>query len=174
MRKISWLWKISYPDYIQNEGNNKKGILYAYLAYAEAISNHDNELAEDILRILKEQSYEKPRVLSSDDGLSESPFEEEVYDCLLDHFKKDQIIQQHKVGGFRLDFVIKTENKDIVLECDGKAYHQSDEAHAYDIYRQKELENLGFSVYRIWSTNWFQDKETEIRKFLSFVSSLYQ
>ena len=165
---------ISYPDYIQNEGNNKKGILYAYLAYAEAISNHDNELAEDILRILKEQSYEKPRVLSSDDGLSESPFEEEVYDCLLDHFKKDQIIQQHKVGGFRLDFVIKTENKDIVLECDGKAYHQSDEAHAYDIYRQKELENLGFSVYRIWSTNWFQDKETEIRKFLSFVSSLYQ
>jgi len=37
---------LGYSEIIQNEGNNKKGILYAYLAYAEAISNHDNEGAE--------------------------------------------------------------------------------------------------------------------------------
>jgi len=158
-----------YSEIIQNEGNNKKGILYAYLAYAEAISNHDNELAESILRILKEQSFEKPRVMSGNNGLSESPFEEEVYDELLDNFEKDNIIQQYKVGGFRLDFVVKTKSKDIVLECDWKAYHQSDEAHAHDMYRQKELENMGFIIYRIWSTNWFQDKEREMQRFLQFV-----
>ena len=163
---------LGYSEIIQNEGNNKKGILYAYLAYAEAVSNHDNETAESILRILKEQSFETPRVISQNDGLSESPFEEEVYEELLEHLEKDKIIQQHKVGGFRLDFVVKMGEKNIVLECDGKAYHQSDEAHAHDMYRQKELENMGFIVYRIWSTNWFQDKEREMQKFLQFVEKL--
>jgi len=163
---------LSYPEIIQNEGNNKRGILYAYLAYAEAISNHNTEAAEGILRTLKEKSYEKPRAISNSDGLSESPFEEEVYVLLLDHFKNENIIQQHKVGGFRLDFVIKTKTKDIVLECDGKAYHQTEEAYAHDMYRQKELENMGFVVYRIWSSNWFQDKEIEIQKLLRFVESL--
>jgi len=56
--------------------------------------------------------------MSGNNGLSESPFEEEVYAELLEHFEKNNIIQQYKVGGFRLDFVVKTESKDIVLECD--------------------------------------------------------
>lgn len=163
---------LSYSEIIKNEGNNKKGILYAYLSYAEAVSNHDAESAEGILRALKEHSFEKPRIISGGDGLSESPFEEEVYELLLDHFKKEDIIQQHKVGGFRLDFVIKTDTRDVILECDGKAYHQSEEAYAHDMYRQKELENMGFIVYRIWSTNWFQDKEIEMKKLLGFIESL--
>lgn len=163
---------LSYADAIKNEGNNKKGILYAYLAYAEAISNHDEELAFNILKLLKEQSFEKPRIISSNDGLSESPFEEEVYDLLLNYFEKDKIIQQHKIGGFRLDFVIKAKSRDIVLECDGKAYHSSEEAYAQDMYRQKELEKMGYIVYRIWSTNWFQDKEVEMKKLISFVDSV--
>jgi superfamily I DNA and/or RNA helicase len=163
---------LSYSEIIQNEGNNKKGILYAYLAYAEAISNHDTELAGNILETLKKQSYEKPRITTDNDGLSESPFEEEVYELLLDRFKKKNIIQQYKVGGFRLDFVIKASTKDVVLECDGKSYHKSEEAYAYDMYRQKELENMGFIVYRIWSTNWFQNKEKEMDKLLKFLDNL--
>ncbi len=163
---------LAYQEIIKSEGNNKKGILYAYLAYAEAISNNDSNSAEIILKTLKEQSFERPRVISSSDGLSESPFEEEVYDLLTDEFGKENIIQQHKIGGFRLDFIIKTKSKDIVLECDGKAYHASEEAYAYDMYRQKELENMGFIVYRIWSTNWFKDKESEMQKLKRFVETI--
>ena len=163
---------LAYQEIIRSEGNNKKGILYAYLAYAEAVSNNDANSAESILKTLKEQSFEKPRVISSSDGLSESPFEEEVYDLLTDEFGKENIIQQHKIGGFRLDFILKTKSKDIVLECDGKAYHSSEEAYAYDMYRQKELENMGFIVYRIWSTNWFQDKESEMQKLKKYVETI--
>jgi len=163
---------LAYQEAIKNEGNNKKGILYAYLAYAEAVSNNESDSAENILKNLKEQSFEKPRVVSSSDGLSESPFEEEVNDLLVDEFGKENVVQQHKIGGFRLDFIIKTKTKDIVLECDGKAYHSSEEAYAYDMYRQKELENMGFIVYRIWSTNWFQDKESEMQKLKRFVENV--
>jgi superfamily I DNA and/or RNA helicase/very-short-patch-repair endonuclease len=163
---------LAYQEIIRSEGNNKKGILYAYLAYAEAVSNNDSNSAESILKTLKEQSFEKPRVITSSDGLSESPFEEEVYDLLTDEFGKENIIQQHKIGGFRLDFIIKTKSKDIVLECDGKAYHSSEEAYAYDMFRQKELENMGYVVYRIWSTNWFQDKESEMQKLKKYVETI--
>ncbi len=162
---------VSYPELIKGEGgNNKRGILYAYLAYAEAISNKDSVLAEGILSELKLQSFEKPKLIFDDDGLSESPFEEEVYELLLDKFKKEDVVQQHKVGGFRLDFVIKYNGHNYVLECDGKSYHQSEEAYAYDMYRQKELEHMGYVVYRIWSTNWFQNKELEMTKFMDFIN----
>jgi superfamily I DNA and/or RNA helicase/very-short-patch-repair endonuclease len=163
---------LAYSDMIYREGNNRKAIFYAYLAYAEAISNHNNEAAENIMKQLKKQSYEAPRVLAGDGGLSESPFEEEVYVELLEHIPEGKIIQQHKIGGFRLDFLIKTDSKDIVLECDGKTYHQSDEAYAYDTYRKKELEKMGFLVYNIWSSNWFQDKEQEIKKLLQYIKNV--
>lgn len=159
----------TYANEIEINGNNKKGILYAYLSYAEALSNDNQEIAKNILSLLKSKSIDKPRIHSDNDGLSESPFEEEVYLELQEHFKKEQIIQQYKIGGFRVDFLICVNNKEIVLECDGKAYHQSNEAYAYDMYRQKELENIGYIVYRIWSTNWFQNKENEIKKFQSFI-----
>lgn len=163
---------ISYTDFIDNEGNNKRGILYAYLAYAEAVSSHDYDTAKGILERLKKTSFEKPREIYDDNGLAESPFEEEVYDQLVEQFGKDQIVLQHKVGGFRIDFVIKTEQVDVALECDGKAYHQSEESYAHDMFRQKELEGMGYKVYRIWSTSWFQDRDREMLKLIKFVETL--
>jgi len=58
---------LSFNEIIQTEGNNKKGILYAYLTYAEAISNNDNETAEIVLNRLIKQSYETPRIISQND-----------------------------------------------------------------------------------------------------------
>ena len=95
-----------------------------------------------------------------------------MYEELLKHFSKNNIELQYKIGGFRVDFLVKVSNREIVLECDGKTYHQSDEAHAYDLYRQKELENLGYIVYRMWSTDWFQRPEIEMKKFLNFVETV--
>lgn len=60
----------------------------------------------------------------------------------------------------------------IALECDGAKYHSSEEAYAYDLYRQNQLENFGFKVYRIWSTNWWENPEKEIQKLLTFVQKV--
>lgn len=163
---------LGFADGAAVDGNNKKTIFYAYLAYAKAVSDGDAEQAQLVLNVLKENSFENERFESVDDGFSESPFEEEVYQSLLGHFSDADIIQQYKVGGFRLDFLLQINDLKIVLECDGKAYHSSNEAYAYDVYRQKELENMGLKVYRIWSTNWFQDKEKEISKFLRYIEDL--
>lgn len=42
------------------------------------------------------------------------------------------------------------------IECDGAAYHSSRSARDRDRLRQAVLEEHGWTIHRIWSTDWFQ------------------
>lgn len=163
---------LSYNDLLQEYGNNKRAIFYAYLAYANFLSSNKikqvNQLKEDLIGY----SHDRPRNKQAQVGLVESPFEQEVYECLLESFSEKQITPQEQIGGFRVDFLIKLDNKKVIIECDGKSYHSTNEAYAHDLFRQKELENLGYIVYRIWSTNWWHDHNLEINKLLKFLEGL--
>jgi len=160
---------MSFEQEITEHGNNRRGIFYAYLAYARAISDEDSDRVEYILRCLKEGSHDAARNYTSRvSDFSESPFEQEVYEALCKIIPENLITQQFKVGGFRIDMVVEKNGKKIAIECDGKEYHSSTEAYAHDMYRQKELEDLGFTFYRIWSTNWWQDYGREIEKLKKY------
>jgi very-short-patch-repair endonuclease len=52
------------------------------------------------------------------------------------------------------------------VECDGATYHSARAARDRDKYRQSVLENLGWEIYRIWSTDWFENAEAETRKLV--------
>jgi superfamily I DNA and/or RNA helicase/very-short-patch-repair endonuclease len=165
---------MSYNNVLQElESNNRKGVFYAYLAYAKAISENNTDSASSVLRQLESFCNEPKRNENTyqSSGLSESPFEEEVYQELIEHLPKESIIQQYQVGGYRLDFLLKINDRNIALECDGKTYHSSDQAYAYDIHRQTQLEKLGYEFFRIWSTNWFAGKEREIDKLLQYIKN---
>jgi len=41
------------------------------------------------------------------------------------------------------------------IECDGATYHSSPTARDRDRLRQSVLEGLGWTIFRIWSTDWF-------------------
>ena len=60
----------------------------------------------------------------------------------------------------------------IAIECDGASYHSSNEAYAWDMFRQKHLETYGFKFHRIWSTNWWHDPEEETRKLVEFINRI--
>ncbi len=162
---------MNYQTLLEEYGNNRKAVLYSYLEYAKAISKSDLKRADKIKQDLLEHSHDKPRFVSSQEGLIESPFEQEVYECLIDVINKEDIVPQMKIGGFRVDFLINLEGDKIIVECDGKSYHSSNEAYIHDIFRQRELENLGYTVYRIWSTNWWHDHTREINNLLSFLQN---
>ena len=77
---------------------------------------------------------------------SESPFEDEVYCRLAEKIGEDRLEQQYKVGGFRIDIVVKPKlsNKPLIaIECDGAKYHSNNEAYAWDMFRQSQLEKYG-------------------------------
>jgi len=50
------------------------------------------------------------------------------------------------------------------VECDGASYHYARSARDRDRLRQEVLEGLGWSLYRIWSTDWFEDPRRETEK----------
>ncbi len=160
-----------YREEITTRGNVGKAIFYAYLAYARAIEEGNNEERESILKLLQEHCSGIEPSKSVD--FVESPFEQEVYDYLIDYIDKERIEIQYKIGGFRIDFVVrsKVNGKPIIaIECDGAYYHNTEEAYAHDMYRQKIIErNIGINFYRIWSTNWWVAPQKEIQKLVKFI-----
>ena len=163
---------IKYDKLLMQDGNDGKAIFYAYIAYAKAVSKNDNVQKEIVLKNLAAvvDLNETDRVNLD---LTESPFEEEVYQRMAHVIPKEKIHLQQKVGGFRLDIVVETEDakRKIAIECDGATYHRSEEDHYWDVFRQEYLEAYGYIFYRIWSENWFEDPSSEMRKLLAFIEA---
>jgi len=168
---IPQLYYSRFREDIETRGNVGKGIFYAYLAYAESVEKEDDMVRSGILKSLSNHCAEPSKIVMED--FVESPFEQAVYELLCENIDKNRIFLQYQCGGFRIDFVIKSKTgKLIALECDGAKYHSSEVAYSYDIYRQKQLENLDFAFYRIWSTNFWYNPKTEINKLIQFIDSV--
>lgn len=89
---------------------------------------------------------------------AESPFEEAVRRALesLGH----EVHPQVGVAGFFIDLAVVdrecTGRYLLGIECDGARYHSSRCARDRDRLRQAVLEDHGWLIHRIWSTDWFQ------------------
>lgn len=70
------------------------------------------------------------------------------------------------VTGFYIDIGVINPDRPgeylIGVECDGATYHSSRSVRDRDRLRQEILESKGWELHRIWSTNWFQSRSTEI------------
>jgi superfamily I DNA and/or RNA helicase/transcription elongation GreA/GreB family factor len=167
---------MNYKDYLTTEGsNNKRAVLYAYLAYCKAVSESNNELRLSVLTTLAENTTKSSSFDSFRAGELESPFEEEVYQSLVEHFGADKLYIQPPFAGFRIDIVYDPKVvgiPKIAIECDGAKYHSSREAYLYDRHRQKILENHGFVFHRIWSTNWWRNSSRETTKLIEFIKQI--
>ena len=58
------------------------------------------------------------------------------------------------------------------IECDGATYHSSSFARDRDCLRQQILENLGWKIRRIWSTDWFRNPKGTLKPILDELSTL--
>jgi very-short-patch-repair endonuclease len=96
-------------------------------------------------------------------GDFESPFEAAVAERLRS--RGWLIHPQIGVSGFRVDLGIVDPDAPGAflagLECDGATYHRSASARDRDRLRQAVLEGLGWSILRIWSTDWWTNAQRE-------------
>lgn len=101
----------------------------------------------------------------------ESPFEEAVYDFLIKNGYN--VANQVGCSGYRIDMAVKHPTLSGVfvlgIECDGATYHSARTARERDRLRQTVLEDIGWKIYRIWSTDWIKDTKTEGNKLLEAV-----
>jgi very-short-patch-repair endonuclease len=102
----------------------------------------------------------------------DSPFEDEVARVL--EANGFNIAKQVGSAGFRIDIAVKDPNNPsnyiLGIECDGATYHSSRSARDRDRLRQQVLENIGWRIYRIWSTDWFRDSQSQARKMIAEIN----
>lgn len=102
------------------------------------------------------------------DAIAESPFEQDVYDAL----KAQGWEAHHQVGcaRYRIDLGVVDPRAPgrylLGVECDGANYHRAKTARDRDKLREAVLRDLGWKVYRIWSTDWWTNPEEEIQKLV--------
>ena len=83
------------------------------------------------------------------------------------------LIVDEQVGTseYRIDLAIRDprdKNRYIMaVECDGATYHHTKTARDRDMLRQEVLESQGWKIYRVWSTDWFRDREKTLEDILS-------
>ena len=95
-------------------------------------------------------------------GPAENPFEDAVAEAL--RASGWDVRTQIGVSGFRIDLgVVHPDRAGSYLcgiECDGARYHSSATARDRDKVRQSVLEGLGWRILRVWSTDWFKNRQT--------------
>jgi len=98
-----------------------------------------------------------------------NPFEQDIYDAIV--ARGIGLIPQYGVSGYRLDFAVQHPEEQgryvLAIEADGATYHSTETARDRDRIRQNHLERLGWQFHRIWSTEWFRNKEREIELVIS-------
>jgi very-short-patch-repair endonuclease len=107
-----------------------------------------------------------------DDALQfDSPFENAVYDFLKT--EGYDIATQVGCSGYRINMAIRhpmqTGCYAIGIECDGTAYHLARTARERDRLRQAVLEDMGWIMYRVWSTDWIKDDVNEKAKLIDAI-----
>jgi very-short-patch-repair endonuclease len=124
------------PSDLAVDPNANKGVhsLKAFLEYAE--SGH--------LSMTYENDFE-------------SEFERSVCECLRGH--GFEVHPQVESVGYRIDLAIPHPSESgrylLGIECDGRKYHSSRVSRERDRLRQQILEQRGWKIIRLWSTDWY-------------------
>jgi len=159
-----------YPTLIAASGNKGKGVFYAYLAYVKAVEEFDPVTRNSVLENLKANAEAKEQNILS---FNKTIFEDEVYNSLREHFPSERLVMNYSTGGFVIDIAVLPENKTgniTAIECDGSSFHSSPEAYAWDIFREKHISAFGMKFLRVWSVNWWNNPERELRRLVSLIN----
>lgn len=109
-------------------------------------------------------------------GSYDSPFEEAVANGL--RRKGWHVVPQIGVSRFRIDLGIVHPDKPgdylVGVECDGATYHSAATARDRDKVRSAILQGLGWKLLRLWSTEWWVDKEGALDRLDAEITALLE
>jgi very-short-patch-repair endonuclease len=101
----------------------------------------------------------------------DSIFEEQVAGAL--RARGYDVKTQIGLAGFFIDLAVVDKSMPgrfvLGIECDGAAYHSSRSARDRDRLRQAVLEDHGWIIHRIWSTDWFRRPKEQLEKTIAAI-----
>lgn len=103
----------------------------------------------------------------------DSVFEEQVAKALqgLGY----QVHRQVGLAGFFIDLAVADADRPgrylLGIECDGASYHDARSARDRDRLRQSVLESHGWTIHRVWSTDWFQRPNEQLNLIVARIEA---
>jgi transcription elongation GreA/GreB family factor/very-short-patch-repair endonuclease len=86
-----------------------------------------------------------------------------------------EAVPQVGVAGYFLDIGVRHADWKygfvLGVECDGASYHSAKSARDRDRLRQEVLEQLGWRLHRIWSTDWFNNPRREADRLRDVIAA---
>ena len=103
----------------------------------------------------------------------DSPFERQVIGALK--AQDYEVVPQVGEGGYRIDLAIVDAEAPgrylCGIECDGAAYHSAATVRDRDRLRQQVLEQRGWTIHRVWSTDWFKNPREQTRRLVDLIEN---
>lgn len=103
----------------------------------------------------------------------DSPFEREVISVISSLGYEP--VPQVGCAGYFIDIGIKDPQKPgrflLGVECDGATYHSAKTARDRDRLREEVLKNMGWTLHRIWSTDWMYRYSDSVRRLKEAIES---
>ncbi len=140
------------PEMLRVESTSPRGlqVLHEYLKYAEGGTWGMEQL-----------SSREP----------DSPFEVAMSTALARHGL--DVVPQVGVAGYFIDMAIRHPDFPgrfiLGIECDGETYHRSASARERDRLRDEHLARLGWTLHRVWSTDFYSDPEGQVQRIVERV-----
>jgi len=96
--------------------------------------------------------------------------------CIYDFLISEGFKVSRNIGcsDYKIDLAIKHPNKDGIfiagIECDGEGYSSARTARERDHLRPQILKNMGWNMYRVWSSAWIKNPKDEQERLLNFIN----
>lgn len=154
-RRIHVYSSMRSVEVIPGRGDGQRGIsdLRAYLEFAETGKMCD--------------------LIIEDSRGPDSAFEEAV--AMIVTSLGYEVHCQVGVVGFRIDLGVCHPSRPGVyicgIECDGAPYHSHPVARDRDRLREEIMRARGWDIFRIWSTDWYRNRSTEIDRLKMYLAN---
>ena len=113
--------------------------------------------------------------IESDDAFE---LKDDFCKVIVDFLRKHGYLVETEIGCSDYKIDIAVVNPDVEgeyiagIECDGLSYVQAKTARDRDHLRRTILQNMGWNLYRVWSTEWVRNPSAEGEALLSFLHSV--
>jgi len=107
--------------------------------------------------------------LDSAEARAESPFEQQVIRRLVE--AGYDVTPQWKVGGYRIDIVVKGSQARLAVECDGERFHPIEKLKD-DLARQAILERLGWTFHRIRGSDFYRHPDQAMKALFAKLAAM--
>lgn len=105
--------------------------------------------------------------------------EDDFCEVIAQFLEEHGYLIERQVGcsDYKIDIAVKNPNAEgefiAGIECDGLSYIHAKTARDRDHLRRTVLQNMGWNLYRVWSTEWSRNPKAEGQALLDFLHSVY-